>query len=163
MSQLEKNDIDKLIRKRFDNVSITDEVKFKAFWNTLKKEDKQNFIKEMSEFCMKNLGLPANEISEYLGKKFRQLGFLKEKTIRKYISIEFKNIRQSMNRRGKTFESMGRETGEIKRIQEIVGKKYENMEEKILVLKKKNIELEIKILKKEIKENNEKPSDQQNL
>lgn len=105
----------KIIRSYFDKIKITDKDRMNIFWSCSTDEEKRYFFNEIAEYCMRDLGIDPSNITNFICNRFNKLGYLSSNTIREIMPNEYKNMIKSRSRKGKTFESMGKDTVAVKK------------------------------------------------
>ncbi len=109
------------------------------------KSERAVWAKDMCEMFMKE-GTPPHECCKKLVEKCKQQGISNENSIREVCSAEFKDKEMMSRKMGKTFESKGMDTKEIKKLKKVAGEKFVDMESRKLKLESENTQLQKEII-----------------
>lgn len=97
----------KLMRSIIEDIGFIRKEQLIIHWHTSESGSKTLLLKNIGKKLM-GKGIPAPEISTTICKGCEELGILNSTTIREYIPQEFKNMKMSDRKKGKTFEKAGR-------------------------------------------------------
>jgi len=117
------------------------------------KSERAVWAKDMCEMFMRE-GTPAHECCKKLVEKCKGQGISNENSIREVCAPEFKDKEMMSRKMGKTFESKGKDTIEVKKMKKVAGEKFVDIEAKKLKLESENTQLQKEVIG--LKEDNKK-------
>jgi len=109
---------------------------------TATREERAVWVNNMCEHAMKTLGLQADKCCEWVVDRANEQGISSGTSIREVAEKRFKDPKQMLRKEGKTFESAGKDTLEVKKFKKVAGEKYVELEAVKLRLETENTTLQ---------------------
>jgi len=117
------------------------------------REERTVWVRNMCELGMK-LGQEVTSICNWVVKRAKKEGISNKDAITEVCEDKFKDTEMRNRKLGKTFESTGVDTKEVKKLKKVAGEKYQEMEAKKLKFETENHQLQKEIIG--LKEDNTK-------
>lgn len=105
------------------------------------KEERTVWTRNMCELGMKS-GEPQDECCNWVVKLAKTQGISNKESITESCDDQFKNMEMRNRKLGKTFESLGKDTKEVKKLKKISGEKFQQVEAIKIKLETENHQLQ---------------------
>jgi len=111
------------------------------------------WTRNMCELGMKS-GQPKDDCCNWVVKLAKDQGISNKESITEACDDQFKNMEMASRKLGKTFESLGKDTKEVKKLKKVAGEKFQQIEAQKIKLETENFQLQKEIIG--LRENNTK-------
>jgi len=103
------------------------------------------WTRNMCELGMKS-GQPKDDCCNWVVKLAKDQGISNKESITEACDDQFKNMEMANRKLGKTFESLGKDTKEIKKLKKVAGEKFQQIEAQKIKLETENFQLQKEVI-----------------